>query len=343
MALFAVRVNYYLLKGFRFLRLSWVTYGSVGTSSVWIGLSKQPLFGIITSTFRILFSKSVCFAFLFACLSLEVLQPDLSYYLPKVQELLQKASRTTVDVGAILSSLPALVALVTLVPIIFFFYFYSQKREVRKIIDKENSQCFHEVVLLYEKLFVWIVKHIYALSVNFDYVISMQDVIVDLVLEKEIPNYTALNRLHYYRSSGVKNYDFIEMQSSTDLRDIITELYSERLQKFARMFAVRQYDVWQLYHCFEFYNEDTIERINRVFYTQSGMIRKIENRRTHHYDSTEDSIQQHKKQEFALLAESIYDSLQLLYTLRRASISLRRYLYSSRAERLVLKALNKGK
>lgn len=49
-----------------------------------------------------------------------------------------------VNIGDIFSRLPALVALITIVPVIFFFYFYSQKRDVRKIIDKENSQYFEE-------------------------------------------------------------------------------------------------------------------------------------------------------------------------------------------------------
>ena len=77
-----------------------------------------------------------------------------------------------VNIGDIFSRLPALVALITIVPVIFFFYFYSQKRDVRKIIDKENSQYFEEVVLLYEQLLIWLDCHIYEKGSPKLYIVS---------------------------------------------------------------------------------------------------------------------------------------------------------------------------
>ena len=112
------------------------------------------------------------FAFLSACFSLRILKGDITFYLHKLQEILRGILQIKVNIGDIFSRLPALVALMTILPIVFFFYFYSQKRDVRKIIDKKNSQYFEEVVLLYEKLLIWIDNHIYELSDNFNYVIK---------------------------------------------------------------------------------------------------------------------------------------------------------------------------
>lgn len=148
-----------------------------------------------------------------------------------------------VNIGDIFSRLPALVALITIVPVIFFFYFYSQKRDVRKIIDKENSQYFEEVVLLYEQLLIWLDCHIYEISENFDYVINCQDSIVETFLKKEVPNYISLAGKQYYIHGRGERFRFVEIADLTKLREIITELSSDRLMKFTRIFSAKQFDI----------------------------------------------------------------------------------------------------
>ena len=70
---------------------------------------------------------------------------------------------------------------------------------------------------------------------------------------------------------------------------------------------------------------------------------KLDNRHTFPYDFTQEEIEKRRKEEQSLLSWSIYDKLELLYRFKRVSDSLRKYLYSSRTERLLLKALNKDK
>ena len=148
-ALYTIRLNYYLLRLSRLLRVGWVTYGSGEKNSVWIGISKLSLTQLSLNIFRLIISTPMFLAFLSACFSLRILKGDVAYYLHKLQEFLRGILKIKVNIGDIFSRLPALVALMTILPIVFFFYFYSQKRDVRKIIDKENSQYFEEVVLLY--------------------------------------------------------------------------------------------------------------------------------------------------------------------------------------------------
>lgn len=183
-ALYTIRVNYYLLRLSRLLRVGWVTYGSGEKNSVWIGISKLTLTQLSLNIFRLIISTPMFFAFLSACFSLRILKGDITFYLHKLQEILRGILQIKVNIGDIFSRLPALVALMTILPIVFFFYFYSQKRDVRKIIDKKNSQYFEEVVLLYEKLLIWIDNHIYELSDNFNYVIKCQDTIVEIFLKR---------------------------------------------------------------------------------------------------------------------------------------------------------------
>ena len=341
-ALYTIRLNYYLLRLSRLLRVGWVTYGSSEKNSVWIGISKLSLTQLSLNIFRLIISTPMFLAFLSACFSLRILKVDFVYYLHKLKEFLIGILQIKVNVSDIFSRLPALVALMTILPIVFFFYFYSQKRDVRKIIDKENSQYFEEVVLLYEKLLIWIDKHIYQLSENFDYAISCQDSIVETFLNKEIPNYIALVGKQYYIPRDIESFRFVEIADLTELREIIIKLSSDRLMKFTRIFSVKRFDIWYFYF-WDFHTLNAEEKIEKSFYTKKGMTYKLAKRHTYQNDFTQEQIEKRRKEELSLLSWSIYDDLELLYRFKRASDSLRKYLYSSRMERLILKALNKDK
>jgi len=341
-ALYTIRLNYYLLRLSKLLRLGWVTYGSGEKSSVWRGLSKLSLAQLLVNIFRIIISVPMLFAFLSACFSLGILKGDIAYYLYKLQEFLRGILQIKVNIGDIFSRLPALVALMTILPIVFFFYFYSQKRDVRKIIDKENSQYFEEVVLLYEKLLIWIDNHIYKLSENFNYVIKCQDSIVEIFLKKEVPNYISLAEQQYYIPGDIETFRFVEITDLTEFLEIMSKLSSDRLRKYTRIFSVKRFDIWRLYLLdFPLLNEE--EKIERSFYTKKGMGSKLDNRVTSSCDFTQEQIEKRRREELSRLSWSIYDELELLYRFKRVSDSLRKYLYFSRTERLLLKALNKDK
>lgn len=341
-ALYTIRLNYYLLRLSRLLRVGWVTYGSDENNSVWIGISKLSLTQLSLNIFRLIISIPMFLAFLSACFSLRILKVDFAYYLHKLQEFLRGILQIKVNIGDIFSRLPALVALMTILPILFFFYFYSQKRDVRKIVDKENSKYFEEVVLLYEKLLIWIDNHIYELSENFNYVIKCQDSIVEIFLKKEVPNYISLAGKQYYIPGESETFRFVEVTDLTEFREIMSKLSSDRLRKYTRIFSVKRFDIWYLYFFdFPLLNEE--EEIERSLYTKKGMSYKLDNRHTFPYDFTQEQIEKRRKEEQSLLSRSIYDKLELLYRFKRVSDSLRKYLYSSRTERLLLKALNKDK
>ena len=337
-ALYTIRLNYYLLRLSRLLRVGWIGYGSGEKNLVWIGISKLSLAQLLLNIIRIIISTPMFLAFLSACFSLEILKVDVTYYLHKVQEFLRVILQIQVNIGDIFSRLPALVALITILPILFFFYFYSQKRDVRKIIDKEKSQYFEEVVLLYEKLLIWIDNHIYQLSENLAYVISCQDSIVEMFLEKEIPNYSALVGKRYYIPRGIEAFRFIEITDLTELREIMSKLSSDRLKKYTQIFSVKRFDIWYLFWDFHTLHEE--EKIERSFYTKKGMSSKLDNRYTFPCDFTQEEIEKKRKEVHSSLSWSIYDDLKLLYKIKRGSDSLRKYLFSSRMERLILKALN---
>ena len=341
-ALYIIRLNYYFLRLSRLLRLGWVTYDSDEKSLVWIGISKLTLTKLIFNIFKIIISIPMLLAFLSACFSLKILRVDITYYLYKFQEILISILQIKVNISDIFLSLPAIVALVTILPTVFFFYFYSQKREVRKVIDKENGQYFEEVILLYEKLLIWVNHHIYQISENFDYVINCQDLIIEVFLEKEIPNYVSLTEKKYYRTEGIEEFNFLEISDLSELREIVTQLMSDRLIKFTRIFSINRFDIWQFYlRDFDSLSEE--EEIEKLFYTQKGMASKLAKRYTYSYDVTKDKLEQERKKEQSCLSWSIYKNLESLYRLMRMRNSLRSYLYSSRMERLILKVLNKDR
>lgn len=339
-ALYILRLNYYLLRLTRLLRLGWISYRSGEQNSVWNGISKRSLVQLTLGIFRFIVSFPVLLAFLLACLSLKILQVDNINNLIAIPEHLKEISR--INISEIFSILPALVALVTIIPTIFFFYFYSQKREVRKIIDRENSHYFEEVVILYKRLLTWIDKHIYQLSQNFDYVIKNQDSIVEEFLKKQFPAYYDKTNKQHFISILISSFQFIKIEDLCELQDIINQLSSDRLKRFTRIFSIKRFDIWNLYFCnFNLLRKE--KTINKLFFTKKGMEHKISDLDSSQYDVTDEEVEQKRKEELSKLSRSIYDSLSLLYELKRASDSLRKYLYSSRTERMILKALKRDK
>ena len=261
-ALFTIRLNHYLRRLSNLLRLGRLSYGSCEKSSVWIGLSKLSLSQLVLRLFRFFFSIPMVLAFLLACFSLKIFVGDITYYLLKIQGFLKDISVLKTNISDTFSRLPAFVALITIIPIVFFFYFYSQKRDVRKIIDKENRKYFEEVVLLYEQLLIWIDHHIYEISENFDYVINCQDLITEQFLKKIVPNYMSLTDKHYNTPKWIEGFRFVEIADLNELREIITRLSSDRLMKFTRIFSVKRFDVWYLYLWnFHLLNEEKNRRV----------------------------------------------------------------------------------
>lgn len=248
-----------------------------------------------------------------------------------------------VNLGEIFSSLPTLVASLTLIPVVFFFYFYSQRREVRKVIDKENSQYFKEVVLLYERLLLWINRNIYEISENFDYVIQNQDLIVDILLENQISNYKDLNGKYYSKPGEVKSYLFINSSKieTEELDKIVSGLTHKKLDRFTRSFSAKKYDIWRLYRLLKSYDFRDEKSINMTFYTQEGLDNRISNQPQYTNPCTMEEMEQRKNTEFRSLAESIYEDLQILYRLKRGHDILIKYLYSSRLEKLIIKVFDK--
>jgi hypothetical protein len=333
-ALFTIRLNYYLLKLCRFLRIGVLT-SETELNTVWIGLTKQKLSGFFLNTVKIFISIHMGLSFFFACFSLGKFEVNYSYYSQKIQNYFKISESIKWDIGAFFTKLPSFVALITLVPIIFFFYFYSRKREVRNIIDENNSIYFEEVVLLFESLMLWIEKHIYEIAENFDDVIDKQGLIVDLILKKEISNYSSSYDINFYNRNS-----FIEIKEIKKVEKIVNKLTSDRLRRFVRSFSVRKYDIWYFYY-FEFSRLKSTAEIEKLFYTRTGINLRVNERNTFPVEFTTEQIKLRKKKEVSFLAYSIYNDLELLYKLNRACDSLKIYLYSSRIERIIIKALKK--
>ena len=340
LALLMIRVDYYNWRIYSFLTLNWVVFGSSDLSNVWMGLSKSSISQKVLVLFKILISIPFEFSLLFVCCLLKILDID---FFTKIKNDLIVLFQFKVNLSEIFSSLPTLVTLLTLIPVVFFFYFYSQKHEARKVIDKENSQYFKKVVLLYEKLLLWINRNIYIISENFDYVIRNQDLIVDILLEKQISNYRDLNDKYYSKLKGVKSYPFINSSKieTKELDKIVSGLTCKKLDRFTRSFSAKKYDIWRLYRLLKSYELRGEKSINMTFYTQEGLINRISNQSQYTNQCTMEEMEERKNTEFRSLTESIYEDLQILYRLKRGHDILRKYLYSSRLEELILKVFDK--
>lgn len=333
-----IRIGYLWEIIYLFLRLGWVSYGFTDRRGLWVVLSKASISQKFVSLFKSLLSLPVIFSFILACFSLNILN------FTEIQEWVISSLNFNInlsDVFSALSKLPILVTILALVPTIFFFYFYSQKRDVRKIIDREGNKRLEETVLLYEELMSWIDQNLYEISQNYDYVVRAQKSIVEIRLEKRISNYSDLKECLNYSLLQIDNYRFIELPEVKDLVEVIDKLLSDRLCRFTRVVALKSYAIWELY--WELSSLKDLDRAHYSFYTKCGMDNDISNRSKVLRYVTEKNLEKEQEYESSTLAHDIYRKLKMLYILKSGSDALRKYLYSSRIERVLVRALQKEK
>ena len=339
-ALLMVRFNYLVTRVYRFLNLGHVTYGYPNENKVWKGLNKASISRNIVAIFRVLISVPVLTSLALSSISLGVFSlSNLS--VDRIQGLILQILNLRVDLVDLVSKLPLVATLLALVPTVFFFYFYSQKRDVRKIVDKERNKRLEESVLLYEKLMLWIDKNLYDISNNYDYVVRVQKSIVSLRMEKRVPNCFSPVGVPPYRRNKINNLRFIELPEADDFTRIVDGLLSDELRRYSRMLACRDYDLWELYWGLLSLRDS--KKVHWSFYTRSGVEDYISGLTELPHDIDKEMLEEERKYESAILVSDIYKKLELLYSLKRGSDALRKYLYSSRTEKVLERVLQKEK
>lgn len=342
LAMFLIRVNYNTSRVFKFLRLGWIRYGDPNLSPVWRGISNSNLFQKVSVIFRVVISIPAMLAIVFTLFTLNIINLDLlhnqwEYYF----EYFKKAFTIRINFGNIFSKLPAVVALITLIPALFFLYFYSQKREVRKIIDKKNKESFEIVVIKHNELSKLISRSIYTICENLDYVIDCQSLIVNLILDKKIKNSYELEGRYYHAGQNIETYLFLEIPEIQNISELIAELTSEELDCFTRLFSVKRYDIWHFYWMFSRFK--TSEKVNRLFLTKQGIKEMLSKVRELSFAISKEELDKYRDEQQNILSYSIYDSLETLYALKRYNESLKRYITSSKTEKTLMKTLDKEK
>lgn len=338
-ALLMVRFNYLVTRVYRFLNLGQVTYGYPNENIVWKGLNKASISHNIVAIFKFLISIPVLTSLALSCISLRIFSFS-NLPVDRIQDLMLQLLNLRVDLVDLVSKLPLVATLLALVPTVFFFYFYSQKRDVRKIIDKERNKHLEESVLLYEKLMLWIDKNLYDISNNYGYVIRVQKSIVSSRMKKRVPNYSSLTGGTYIMMRN-NNFQFIELPEADDFTRIVNDLLSDKLRRYSRMLARRDYNLLELY--WNLLSLKDPKRVHWSFYTRSGVEDYISAITELPHDINKEKFKEERKHESYILASDIYKKLELLYSLKRGSDALRKYLYSSRTEKVLVRVLQKEK
>ena len=339
-ALLMVRFNYLVTRVYRFLDLGQVTYGYPSENKVWKGLNKASISRNIVAILKFPISVPVLTSLALSCISLRIFSFS-NISVDGIRDLVVQSLNLRIDLVDLASKLPLVATLLALVPTVFFFYFYSQKRDVRKIIDKERNKHLEESVLLYEKLMLWIDKNLYDISNNYDYVIRVQKSIVSSRMKKRIPSHSSLTGSAHFIMKKSDNFQFIELPGVNDFTQIVSELLSDKLHRHSRILACRDYDLWELY--WNLLSLKDSKKVHWSFYTRSGVDDYISAMTELSYDIEKEKFKEERKRESSILASDIYKKLELLYSLKRGSEALRKYLYSSRTEKVLVRVLQNEK
>lgn len=322
--------------------------------SVWSALNGRPKKYAVIGFVKLIFIL-LAISFGLACYSLKVLDWTDSHGL-SVREWVNGALGIRLDIAGILSSLPVVTALIALVPTFLAFYFYNQKRDVRKIISNEENKRLEEAALAYEKLVVWIDRNIKDVTKNYDNIINRQRSVIQDRLKKRVRNYQSLimprlrppgadtknvNLYKYRRISSGSAYYSKEIPGIDELAGIIDELLSPRIISSSKLIALSNGHIWNLYCMLsDLRNKD---KVNRLFYLEDGIKDYVSNCIESSNDSNFDDLEKKWQEESSSIARDIYDNLEKIYSLRLGAIALKKYLYPSRTEQVLVKIFRKEK
>lgn len=205
---------------------------------------------------------------------------------------------------------------------------------IKKAINTSKSLCY------YENLKLWIDKNLYNISNNYGYVIRVQKSIVSSRMKKRVPNYSSLTggTCIIMRNN---NFQFIELPEVDDFTQIVNDLLSDKLHRYSRLIAHRDHDLWKLY--WELLSLKDSKKVHWLFYTRSGVENYISELAELSHNIDKEIFEKECKHESSILASDIYKKLEILYSLKRGSDALRKYLYSSRTEKVLVRVLQKEK
>ena len=137
---------------------------------------------------------------------------------------------------------------------------------------------------------------------------------------------------------------FVELGDVQELSGIVDELLNDRIKLYTRFFSAASDDVWELYSN-DLYRLKTIEGVQEVFLCKDAVKSLVGDRisREQMRGLGVDRVSEVRDELEDWLSFEIYSGLETLYRINKASQALRRYLYSSRTETLILKVLSREK
>ena len=341
-AMLAVRIECGLRRFSQLLSMGW-SYCYFGSDcEVCKSLTFWSLNKGIKRISRLLFSVPMFLSIVSTCLMLRSNDPSFAQRVDRVWLSFKESILLNSPVGNMLLWLPTMLAIMPAVSVLIYIYLHSQKREVRRIIDGEMRSRRKEVVLLFRDLLRWFDRNIVDICKNFDYVINNHSTYLrgqlDYVKNDCGSGYNGCNDL----PSGSDGYMFAELNSLSEMSDIVSRLSSDELEGLTRAFAWRDEAVWNLY-VDGFIRISAAESIESLFFTESAMKKRLENLKQFLRRLSNDARERHLAKIQESVVADIYSSLRLVYLIERSRSGLRRYLYATPAERLMQTVVNREK
>lgn len=350
-ALVAIRLDYCLGQLTFLLCQGWGYFDRASNDRVWRGLSSWSVRAGLARVVRMLFSVPVCLSIMSAYFALRACEFPVLQYCGEIIDPIKGSISLGQLLNVVSVKVPAVLALFPIFSIVFYLYFYSHKRDVRRLVEKEGIIYRKEVVLSYEKLLFWYERNAYDICLNYEYIVRVRSSLVESSIRRLFPNLQSSDGVgflseeefnDYIFEEELRGYNFLEIADLQELCDLVQKLSADELDRFTRAFSVYDEDIWDLYYR-GFRRLRNVETVERSLFTKNGVRSWIEKWEPYLWAVDRDVVGRRKELLESSLASGIYEGLELLFSIDRAMTSLRRYLYSSRTETLILKVLSRDK
>ncbi len=332
--IFIIRTTYTINKFFYIFRPGIVRYGYNKENDIWVEITKYTISERVASLVKVCLNLNFIVIIFLTAEKLSFI--DVNFKV--IKEIINQFLAIKVDMKSVFSSMPMIVALVTLIPSVFFFYFYSDKAEVRKLVEESEQEKRKNEVIFLKLLLIEIWSAIYEISVNLENITNRKELVIDLILNSKLSNFSEFNN-KFSKNPMLRNLGnnlFRDIEKLEKISCLINENENTRFI-FAWKYEINEFTD----NLSEFKNSI---HINKVFYTKKGMESIIEENEKDKISCCDkkdyDELRKDEKEKFA---EKLYNAYELLYIMYRFCIFVDSILYQSKNEKIVKKIFSKSK
>lgn len=349
-ALKKIKLRFIISKISYFMRLNWIKHGNGDINKTYLFIRRVSNKNRIINFLKLFINPVTLFSLFIIMLSdrkICISYLNSAEFILNIKEFILNIKFE--DVWNYIKQIPLVISIL---PIILVFYFSGHRFFTKSVIlDYENSIRKNIIEKIFN-LSILLEKSFYYISKNMETIVKEQDIIVEELLKRKISNFEQIKKsansfIFEHRFDNLALM-FVDIDNNDDIEDAVIELFNEKNIDYFRRFSLNRYEFFDFYvlllNDYFLYEAENERRtpLYLLLNTLDGIKSLLSIEEAYKMES-KDSFEKLMDSEKDILANKIYDALDLLFHFAIFVNKFNRYTRKSSAEILLRELTEKNK